>query len=116
MKSHKYEQPLSLAISAAEEIQKILSHAHVVKAFNTVFAPNQNSGTVGKEQLTAFVAGNDAKARQTVMRLAQDIGFDPVDTGDLKSARYLESMAILLINLGYVQKMGTTIGYRLAKG
>jgi len=34
----------------------------------------------------------------------------------LKSARYLEPMAILLINMGYGLGMGTGIGYRLVKG
>ena len=111
---------MSLAIgcstSAAEELQKKLPKAHVVKAFNTVFARNQGVGKVGTEQLTLFVAGGDAKAKQTVMELGRDIGFDPVDAGSLESARYLEPMGILLINLGLKFGMGTGIGYKLVKG
>jgi predicted dinucleotide-binding enzyme len=45
--------------------------------------------------LTAFVAGDDLKAKQIVAKLTRDIGFDPVDCGPLKAARYLEAMAIL---------------------
>jgi 8-hydroxy-5-deazaflavin:NADPH oxidoreductase len=111
---------MSLAIgcstSGAEELQKKLPKAHVVKAFNTVFARNQGVGKVGTEQLTLFVAGGDAKAKQTVMELGRDIGFDPVDAGSLESARYLEPMGILLINLGLKFGMGTGIGYKLVKG
>lgn len=111
---------MSLAIgcstSAAEELQKKLPKAYVVKAFNTVFARNQGVGKVGTEQLTLFVAGGDAKAKQTVMQLGRDIGFDPVDAGSLESARYLEPMGILLINLGLKFGMGTGIGYKLVKG
>ncbi|MDD1718902.1 MAG: NADPH-dependent F420 reductase [Methanoregulaceae archaeon] len=113
------DQHMDLAIgfstSGAEELQKKVPAARVVKAFNTVFAQNQSSGRVGNEQLTAFVAGDDPEAKGVVMRLASDIGFDPVDTGPLKSARYLEPMGIMMIGLGYTLGMGTGIGYRLVR-
>jgi len=107
---------VGFSTSAAEELQKMLPKARVVKAFNTVFAPNQSKGRLGGEQLTLFVAGDDAGAKETVMRFGREIGFDSVDAGPLKSARYLEPMAILLINMGYGLGMGTGIGYRLVKG
>ena len=62
---------ISCTTSSAEETQKKLPKAHVVKAFNTVFAPNQSTGKVGNEQLTAFIAGDDLKAKQTVAQLNQ---------------------------------------------
>src|SRR3989304_3126459 len=102
--------------SAAEELQKKLPKARVVKAFNTVFAQNQSTGRVGNEQLTLFVASDDAKAKQTIMQLGRGIGVEPLDAGALKSARYLEPMAMLLINLGYRLGMGNKIGYKLVKG
>jgi len=106
---------ISCTTSSAEEIQKKLPKAQVVKAFNTVFAKNQSSGKVGKEQLTAFIAGDDLKAKQTVAKLTRDIGFDPVDCGPLKAARYLEAMGIMIINLAYEYGMGPNIGYKLVK-
>jgi len=109
------ELAIPCSTSAAEALQKMLPKSHVIKAFNTVFAQNQSSGRVGTEQLTAFVAGDDAASKKTVMRLAQDIGFAPVDVGGLKNARYLEAMAIMLIGLGYGMNLGTRIGYRLAR-
>ena len=111
----KSELAISCTTSSAEETQKKLPKAKVVKAFNTVFAANQNTGKIGKEQLTAFIAGDDLKAKQTVAQLTQDIGFDPIDCGPLKAARHLEAMAIMIINLAFAYGMGTKIGFKLVK-
>ncbi|MFZ0924843.1 MAG: NADPH-dependent F420 reductase [Halobacteriota archaeon] len=110
------ELAIGFSTSSAEEIQKALPDARVVKAFNTVFAQNQSTATVGTEQLSAFVAGDDETAKRVVMQLAADIGFDPIDVGTLRSARYLEPMGMLLISLGYDLAMGTNIGIKLIKG
>ena len=111
---------MSLAVgfttSGAEELQRKLPGARVVKAFNTVFAEHMSSGRLGKEPLTAFVAADDANARQTVMELARGIGFEPVDAGPLKNARLLEPLGFLNIQLGYVLGKGTKIGFKLLDG
>jgi 8-hydroxy-5-deazaflavin:NADPH oxidoreductase len=109
------ELGISCTTSSAEETQKKLPKANVVKAFNTVFAPNQSVGKLGNEKLTAFIAGNDLKAKQAVAQLTRDIGFDPVDCRSLKAARYLEAMGIMIINLAFNCGMGTRIGYKLVK-
>lgn len=109
------ELGISCTTSTAEETQKKLPKSKVVKAFNTVFARNQSTAKVGKEQLTAFIAGDDLKAKQTVANLTRDIGFDPIDCGSLKAARYLEAMGILIINLAFVYGLGNKIGYKLVK-
>ncbi len=101
--------------SGAEDLQVMIPQAHVVKAFNTVFAKNQSSGHVHGTRLTAFVAGDNLPAKKTVMQLAKDLGFDPVDCGPLRAARYLEPMGDLIITLAFSQKMGIDIGYVLIK-
>ncbi len=106
---------ISCTTSTAEETQKKIPNAHVVKAFNTVFAPNQSTGMIAGERLTAFLAGDDLKAKQTVAQLTKDIGFDPVDCGPLKAARNLEAMGNLIINLAYKYGMGNKMGYKLVK-
>ena len=106
---------ISCTTSTAEETQKKLPKAHVVKAFNTVFADNQSKGRVGNERLTAFISGDGLKAKQTVAQLTRDIGFDPVDVGPLKAARFLDAMGIMIINLAYSYGMGVKIGYKLVK-
>ena len=109
------ELAIGFTTSAAEELQKMLPKTRVVKAFNTVFAQNQSTGKVGKESLTAFVAGDDLRSREAVMRLARDIGFEPVDVGQLRAARYLEPMAMLIIDLAFNLQMGTKMGFKLAR-
>jgi len=109
------ELAVGFTTSAAEELQRMLPKSYVVKAFNTVFAGNQSTGRIGNEKLTLFVAGDDRKAKQNVMSLGADIGFDVVDAGPLKNARCLEPMGLLMINLGLLLRMGTKIGYKLVK-
>jgi hypothetical protein len=50
-----------------------------------------------------------------VAQLTRDIGYDPVDCGPLKAARYLEAMGILIINLAYTYGTGNKMGYKLVK-
>src|SRR5207302_1590409 len=99
--------------SAAEEAQKKAPGAKVVKAFNTVFAQWMDSGRVKDQPITTFIASDDAQAKATLLQLAQEIGFDAVDAGPLKNARWIESMAYLIISMAYMQKMGPQLGFRL---
>lgn len=107
---------VGFSTSGAEELQQKLPRSHVVKAFNTVFAQHMDTGRLGERPLTAFVAGDDAGAKGTVVELARGIGFDPIDAGPLKNARVLEPLAHLNIQLGYVFGMGTQIGFKLLHG
>jgi predicted dinucleotide-binding enzyme len=102
--------------SSAEELQKKLPQARIVKAFNSVFAQHMDSGKVGDTTLTAFIAGDDAEAKESVKALATDIGFEVVDAGPLKNARLLEPLGYLNIQLGYVVGLGTGIGLNLVRG
>jgi 8-hydroxy-5-deazaflavin:NADPH oxidoreductase len=111
----KMEFDIDCNTSSAEQTQAELPKAHVVKAFNTVFAPNQSTARIGSEQLTAFIAGDDLDAKKVVSQLTRDIGFDPVDCGPLKTARFLEAMGNMIINMAYTYGMGNKIGYKLVK-
>lgn len=96
--------------SAAEEIAKAIPDARVVKAFNTVFAQVLAEGAkLGAQTVPVFVAGDDAGARDVVRQLAKSAGFDVIDAGGLKNARYLEPLAGLNIYLGYGAGLGTGI-------
>ena len=110
-----FELALGFTTSGAEELQKLVPRAKVVKAFNTVFAQNMSTGKLLGERLTVLVAGDDADSKGMVRKLAEETGFDSVDAGPLKSARYLEPLGMLNITLGYGLKMGTDIGFRLVK-
>ena len=112
----KMNLALGFTTSGAEELQRKAPRARVVKAFNTVFAQHMDTGKLGGQTLTAFVAGDDAGAKETVLGLARGIGFDAVDAGPLKNARLLEPLGFFNIQLGYVLGMGTQIGSKLLHG
>ncbi len=97
--------------SAAEKIARAVPAAHLVKAFNTVFAQVLAEGADFGEgrKVSVFYAGDDERAKQTVRALAESMGFDTVNTGGLKNARYLEAVAGLNIYLGYGAGLGTAI-------
>lgn len=100
---------IGLTTSAAEEIAKLVPGAKVVKAFNTAFAEVYHSGSrlFGSRRPTMFYCGDDSEAKTVVSRLILEVGFSPVDAGPLRCARYLEPVAMLMIQLAYGQGMGT---------
>ncbi len=104
---------IGFTTSAAEEIQKRLAGAKVVKGFNSVFASCMDSGKVKGERVSVPIAGNDDAARKAALQLAGDIGFDAVDAGPLSNSRWIEALGYLNIQLGFMQKMGTDIGFKL---
>jgi 8-hydroxy-5-deazaflavin:NADPH oxidoreductase len=63
------------------------------------------------QAITAFIAGDHDESKQKVMALATDIGYAPVDTGPLYTARYLESMAHLNIQIAINQGGGTNAAF-----
>ena len=85
--------------SLAEGLQAQLPEAHVVKAFNSAFASKMADPVDGDRPLDGFIAGDDAAAKQAVATLVRDVGFEPVDVGELKVARTLEGMAWINISL-----------------
>jgi NADPH-dependent F420 reductase len=101
--------------SAAEEFQAQLPGSPVIKAFNTVFASNQADPRSAGEPIDGFVAGDDAKAKQTVISLVESMGLRPLDVGPLSSARYLEGMAYLNIGLNAANGWSWTSSWRLTR-
>lgn len=108
-----FELALGCTTSGAEELQRKVPTARVVKAFNTVFAQHMDSGKVKDEPLSLFVAGDDAEAKLTILELGRALGFDSVDAGPVQNARWLETLGYFNIQLGYMLKMGTDIGFKL---
>jgi predicted dinucleotide-binding enzyme len=85
--------------SGAEEIARAARGARVVKAFNTTGAENMADSHYAGGAVFMPVCGDDAEARSRVITLATMIGFDAVDLGDLKAARYLEPFAMTWIHM-----------------
>jgi 8-hydroxy-5-deazaflavin:NADPH oxidoreductase len=98
--------------SAAEEFQKQLPEANVVKAFNTILAANQANPS---RDIDGFVAADDEKAKQQVISLVESMGFAPLDVGPLSSARFLEGMAFINIGLNAQNGWSWTSAWKLER-
>jgi len=74
--------------TSSEETQKRLNGARLVKAFNTIYYRRLASeGRINapiEDRQAIFVAGDDEEAKAIVMKLIEQIGFAPVDTGSLR--------------------------------
>jgi predicted dinucleotide-binding enzyme len=73
--------------TTSELLQKHLPKSYVVKAFNHIYAADltkhsQPKGTPNRRALA--IAGNDLRAKATVLALIDQFGFDVVDVGRLK--------------------------------
>jgi predicted dinucleotide-binding enzyme len=101
--------------SAGETVARLAPGARVVKAFNTTGANNMADSAYGSGKLMMPIAGDDAAAKSTVMSLASDLGFEPIDVGPLAMSRHLEPMAMVWIKLAIVQKMGRNFGFALLR-
>jgi 8-hydroxy-5-deazaflavin:NADPH oxidoreductase len=106
---------LATNTSAAEELQQRLPGAHVVKAFNTIFASKQADPTADGLTIDGYIAGDDADAKRQVLELVESIGLRPLDVGPLTSARYLEGMAYLNMGLNAANGWSWTSTWHLER-
>ena len=96
-------------------IAGLLPGARVVKALNTTGVANMREATYPDGPPTMLLAGESAMAKALVSELITDLGFEPVDAGPLKSARWLEPLAMLWIHLAYAREQGTDIAFKLMR-
>ncbi len=101
--------------SGAEQIAQWAGGARVVKAFNTTGWENMADPIYGGESSTMFICGDDAEAKATATRLAENLGFEVADTGPLTMARNLEPLALVWINLAMGQGRGRDFAFRIVE-
>ncbi len=101
--------------SAAEQVAQWAQGARVVKAFNTTGSGNMANPLYESQPVTMFICGDDPEAREMVARLAEDLGLEPFITGPLYHARYFESMAMLWVDMAYLQGKGPDFAYKILK-
>jgi predicted dinucleotide-binding enzyme len=77
-------------------VAKKTKRAKVVSAFGTV--PSDND-----------------EAKNVVAQLIHDVGFEPVDTGPLRIARYLEPFTLAIAQLAYKGDEGPELAYRIER-
>jgi len=104
--------------SGAEELAKKVPKARVVSAFNTV--PSEVLFGVFEARRKAsrpslIYCGDDASGKKIAVELIRDVGFDPVDAGPLRIARYTEPFALLVAQLAYEGDGGPELAYRFER-
>lgn len=92
--------------SAAEQIAARAKNARVVKCFNVTGAENMADPRRLDSAVFMPIAADDAAARSTIVALVSRMGFDAVDSGPLKAARYLEAFAMTWIHLAFAAGQG----------
>jgi len=104
--------------SGAEELAKKVPKARVVSAFGTVpsevlfgvFAARRKA-----KKPSLVYCGDDAGGKKIAVQLIRDVGFDPVDAGALRIARYTEPFALLIAQLAYEGDEGPELAYRFER-
>src|SRR4051812_38367145 len=104
--------------SGAEQLAKRIPKARVVSAFNTVpsevlFGVYEARRKANRPSLA--YCGDDRGAKKVAAGLIRDAGFDPVDAGPLRIARYTEPFALLVAQLAYEGKGGPQLAYRFER-
>ena len=104
--------------SGAEELAKKVPKARVVSAFGTVpsevlfgvFAARRKA-----RKPSLVYCGDESKSKKIAAELIHDVGFDPVDAGPLRIARYTEPFTLLIAQLAYEGDEGPELAYRFER-
>jgi 8-hydroxy-5-deazaflavin:NADPH oxidoreductase len=104
--------------SGAEALAKKVRRAHVVSAFGTV--PSEVLFGVYEARRKAkrpslLYCGDQQGAKDLAATLIRDVGFDPLDAGPLRIARYLEPFTLLVGQLAYEGEGGPELAYRFER-
>jgi 8-hydroxy-5-deazaflavin:NADPH oxidoreductase len=101
--------------SGAEALAQKASGAQVIAAFNTVpsellFAVFEARANSTRPSLV--YCGDKRTGKHVAATLIRDVGFDAVDAGPLRIARYTEPFGLLVAQLAYEGKGGPALAYR----
>lgn len=102
-------------LSGGELVRRWSGASRVVKAFNTTGSGNMVDPNYGGARVMMPVAGDDEAAKQIVIGLADQIGFEGIDAGPLAASRDLEHLAMLWIRLAYPLGHGPDIAFGLLR-
>jgi predicted dinucleotide-binding enzyme len=105
--------------SGAEELAGKAPGTRVVSAFGTVpsevlFDVFERRDDAPRPSLV-YCGDDDGDAKEVAATLIRDAGFDPVDAGPLRIARYLEPFTMLIAQLAYEGEGGPELAYRFER-
>jgi predicted dinucleotide-binding enzyme len=101
--------------SGGELVQSWAPEAYVFKSFNTTGFNIMADPVLENRKTVMFLCGDDQKHRRLVSELIQSVGFEVLDVGPLSSARLLEPMALLWIQLAYKFGMGRDFSFGILR-
>ena len=118
MNTDNTELAIAHTSSGLEELAKIVPKARVVAAFNTVpsevlFGVYERRRRANRPSLV--YCGDDKRGKALAATLIRDVGFNPVDAGPARIARYIEPFALLVAQLAYEGKGGPELAYRFER-
>ncbi len=104
--------------SGAEELARKVPEARVVSAFGTV--PSEVLFSVFEarrepKRPTLVYCGDEQGSKEVAVGLIRDVGFDPVDAGPLRTARYMEPFSLLVGQLAYEGDGDPELAYRFER-
>lgn len=118
MNADNTELVVAHTTSGAEALAKKVPKARMVSAFNTV--PSEVFFSVfearrKKTRPSLVYCGDDRRGKEAAAELIRDVGFDPLDAGPLRIARYTEPFALLVGQLAYEGNGGPELAYRFER-
>jgi 8-hydroxy-5-deazaflavin:NADPH oxidoreductase len=118
MNADSTELVIAHTSSGAEALQRKLRRARVVAAFGTVPSEVLFGVFEARRKTTRpslVYCGDHQEAKEVAATLIRDVGFDPVDAGPLRIARYAEPFALLVAQLAYEGEAGPELAYRFER-
>lgn len=109
---------VGVTTSGAEELARLRPRARWISAFNT--SPSEAffdvfAGRDREPRLQLLYYGDDNGAKRTAAGLIEDIGYEPLDAGPLRTGRFAEPFAMVTAELAYSQPGGAKLTYRFSR-
>lgn len=118
MNNRNTELVIGHTTSGAEFLQRKFPKAHVVAALNTVPSEVLFAVYGARRRSTrpsVVYCGDHAGGKDVAATLIRDTGFEVVDAGPLRIARYIEPFALLIGELAYGGAGGPQLAYRFER-
>jgi 8-hydroxy-5-deazaflavin:NADPH oxidoreductase len=118
MNADDTELVIAKTFSGAEALAKKVPKARVVSAFNTVPSEVLFGVFAARRRATRpslIYCGDDTRTKALAATLIREIGFEPVDAGPLRIARFTEPFALLVAQLAYECNGGPELAYRIER-
>ncbi len=119
MNAENTELVIAHTTSGAEVLAKKVRKADVVSALSSV--PSEvlfdvfDAKRRTRRRPSLVYCGDDQDAKDVGASLIRDVGFEPLDAGPLRIARYLEPFSLAMAQLAYEGDEGPEIAYRIER-